>query len=152
MKLSWSSTWLLKFHPDECKVLTIGYLDKIEQPRVYLYEQESIVLEHVSEQKDLGIYIDEKLRFDFHLQDKINKANSLLGLIRRTFTCVSREVLIPLYTSLVRHYVEYGGVFWSGIANRAQIRAVEKIQMRARFHWLKGCRIWIMGSNFSRLG
>ena len=73
---SWSSTWLLKFHPDKCKVLTIGDLDKIERPRARLYELENIILEHVSEQKDLGIYIDEKLRFDFHLQDKISKANS----------------------------------------------------------------------------
>ena len=55
----------------------------------------------------------------------------MLGLIRGTFTYVSKEVLIPLYTLLVYHYIEYGGVLRNDIANRAQIRAVEKIQMRA---------------------
>ena len=34
----WSSTWLLKFHPGKCKVLTIGDLDKIVRPRAYCYE------------------------------------------------------------------------------------------------------------------
>ena len=66
-----------------------------------------------------------------HLQDKINKANYMLGLIKRTFTCLSKEVLVPLYTSVVRHYLEYGGVLWTAIANRSQIRAIEKVQRRA---------------------
>jgi len=27
----WSYTWLLKFHPEKCKVLTLGFLQKIEK-------------------------------------------------------------------------------------------------------------------------
>ena len=36
-------------------------------------------------EKDIGVIIDDKLTFSDHLAEKINKANSILGIIRRTF-------------------------------------------------------------------
>ena len=33
----WSHTWLLKFHPDKCKVLTLDFLEKIDRPRAFLH-------------------------------------------------------------------------------------------------------------------
>ena len=99
----WSSIWLLKFHPDKCKVLTIGNLERIERPRAFLYELHRTVLEHVFEEKDLGVYVDSNLKFDYHIEDKLKKANLMLSLIRHSFTCLTIEVMLPLYTSLVRH-------------------------------------------------
>ena len=28
----WSDTWLLKFHPEKCKILTVGKLENIKEP------------------------------------------------------------------------------------------------------------------------
>ena len=55
----------------------------------------------------------------------------MLGMIRRSFSYLSKDVFLPLYKSLVRHHVESGAVLWSGIISRSQIRALEKVQMRA---------------------
>ena len=33
--------------------------------------------------KDIGMVIDDKLKFSNHLPEKINKANKIVGLIRR---------------------------------------------------------------------
>ena len=38
-----------------------------------------------SEEKDLGIIIDDKLKFQNHISKQILKANGMLGLIKRTF-------------------------------------------------------------------
>ena len=135
----WSAKWLLLFHPGKCKVLTIGDLEKIIRPRAFKYELHGVVLEHEFEEKDLGITIDNLLKFDVHIEDKIKKANTMLGMIRRSFSCLSKEVFLPLYKSLVRHHVEYGAVLWSGMVSRTQIRAIEKIQMRA-FSMIQGLR------------
>ena len=35
--------------------------------------------------KDLGILIDSQLTFKDHIQDKINKAYSMIGLLKRNF-------------------------------------------------------------------
>ena len=122
MKLEeWSQTWLLKFHADKCKVLTFSLLEKIEMPRAFLYELHGIVLEHVFEEKDLGVHVDGQLCFDAHIDDKISKANSLLGLIRGSFTCLSPDIMLSLHRGLVCNHLEYGGVLWNARASRAQL-------------------------------
>ena len=47
-------------------------------------------LEHVFEQKDLGVTIDSELRFEEHISAKIRVANAIVGLIRRSFTFFGR--------------------------------------------------------------
>ena len=125
----WSDTWMLKFHPEKCKILTVGKLENIQ--RAYPYRLMEVQLEHVFEEKDLGIIIDTDLTFDVHVSEKIKKANNMLGLIRRSLCCLNADILLPLYKAFVRHLLEYGAPVWSGRLKRSQIRAIEKIQMRA---------------------
>jgi hypothetical protein len=42
-------------------------------------------IERVSEEKDLGVTIDEELTFEKHAQEKIKKVNSTFAAIRRSF-------------------------------------------------------------------
>ena len=48
-----------------------------------LHRQE---LEHVFEQKDLGVILDAELKFDKYISVKVKKANAIAELIRRTFS------------------------------------------------------------------
>ena len=43
-------------------------------------------LEHVFEEKDLGVTVDCDLKFDEHIPTNVKKANAIVGLIRRTST------------------------------------------------------------------
>ena len=52
---SWFSTWLLEFNEDKCHVLSIGKLENIKHTEMYYLN--STVLEHVFEEKDLGVTI-----------------------------------------------------------------------------------------------
>ena len=67
-----------------------------------------VQLEHVFEEKDLGIIIDTYLTIDIHVSEKIKKANNMLGLIRRYFCCLNADIPLPFYKAFVRHLVEYG--------------------------------------------
>ena len=119
----WSDTWLLKIHPEKCKILTVGKLENIQ--RVYLYRLMDGQLEHVFEEKDLDIII-----FNVHVSEKIKKVNNMLGFIRRYFSCLNVDILLPLYKAFVRHIVEYVAPVSSGRMERSHIRAIEKIQIR----------------------
>ena len=57
---------------------------------------------------DLGITIDQELKFTNHINDKINKAYGVLGVIKRHFKYITPETLILLYKSMVRTHIEYG--------------------------------------------
>ena len=101
----WSDTWLLKFHPEKCKILTVGKLENIQ--RAYPYRLMVVQLEHVFEEKDLGLIIDTDLTFDVHVSEKIKKVNNMLGHIR-SFCCLNTDILLPLYKAFVCHLLEYG--------------------------------------------
>jgi ribonuclease P/MRP protein subunit RPP40 len=126
----WSDTWLLKFHPDKCEVLTIG---KDEQP-AYPYYLESggnrHPLNHVEYEKDLGITVSTNLDFDQHISEKVNKGNSMMGLIRRTFQYIDEENFKLLYKAFVRPHLEYGNAVWSP-HKVEHITALENVQRRA---------------------
>ena len=62
------------------------------------------------EEKDLGVLFDKHLSFDAHIQNSFNKANSMIGIIRRTFTFIDGEIFTNLYKSLVRPHLEYGNI------------------------------------------
>jgi len=82
------------------------------------------------EEKDLGVVFDRNLSFDTHIQNSINKANKMIGLIKRTFTYLDRDTFLKLYKALVRPHVEYGNVIWHPHLKRQSI-AVERVQRRA---------------------
>ena len=62
----------------KCKVLHLGS----RNPH-YDYNMGDLILEAATEEKDLGVIIDEKLKFDKHTEAQVNKANKVLGLLRR---------------------------------------------------------------------
>ena len=71
------------------------------------YVMNNMLLEEVTEIKDLGVLYDSLLVFDKHICEKINKAYMMLGIIKRNFTYISRKCFIVLYKSLVRSHLEY---------------------------------------------
>jgi hypothetical protein len=79
--ITWSDRWLLHFNLDKCKVLRLG-----NKHQTYNYELNNVELENVIEMKDLGITVDAHLKFQTHINNKIRKANTVMGCIRRTFT------------------------------------------------------------------
>ena len=66
----------------------------------------------------------------YNIQSTINKANSMTGIIRRTFRYLNKNSLVKLYCALVRPHVEYGVEIWFPYLKRQSV-AVEKVQRRA---------------------
>ncbi len=76
---------------------------------------DQIALDEVTEEKDLGVTIDNQLKFTSHINKSVRKANQILGLIQRTFTFMDKNMFIQLYISLVRPHLEYGSQAWAVI-------------------------------------
>ena len=74
-----------------------------------------------TEEKDLAVIFDKDLIFDTHsVQSAINKANSMLGIIRRTFSFLNKDILLQLYKTLVHPHLEYGNVIWHPVFKRQE--------------------------------
>ena len=125
---AWTDRWLLRFNADKCHVLTLGRIENILHTHRYKINDKE--LEHVFEEKDLGVHVDADLSFEEHIATKIKKANQIMGLIRRTFTYLDKESFKKLYTALVRPHLEYAQAVWSPHLKKYQ-DLVERVQMRA---------------------
>ena len=56
-----------------------------------------IELQPTTLEKDLGVYIDPKLTFSSHCEQKVNKANKILGLIRRSYVHLDTVTVKTLF-------------------------------------------------------
>ena len=124
----WSRDWLLVFHPDKCKILTLGRHENIMYAHNFtLFGQE---LEHIDEEKDLGVIIDSELTFENHITTKVKKANQMMGLIRRVFSYMDKDIFLRLYPAFVRSHLEFSQAVWAPW-RRKLVRLLESVQERA---------------------
>ena len=108
-------------------------LGQSEKYRVFFYQLKEGDTQHeiayTEEEKDLGLVIDGNVKFEKHINIKINKASSIMAVIRRSFVSLKCVNFVPLYKSLVRSHLEYASCIWSPY--NKHIEAVERVQRRA---------------------
>ena len=98
----------MRINASKCNVMRIT---KKKSPFTYDYHINRAKLNSVS---DLGLLTSDVLSWNFHIANITAKANSILGLIKRTWEDVNDvTTLKTLYCSRVRPRVEYASQVWN---------------------------------------
>ena len=92
--VGWSDRWDMQFNESKCKVLHLGS----NNPN-FSYSMNGVWLEFSKVEKDLGVFVDDKLRFSKQYLEARNKANRMLGFISRNVAHRSKEVIKTLYNA-----------------------------------------------------
>ncbi len=87
------------------------------------YEMNGVNLDSVQCVKDVGVTIASNLKFSQQCKDAAGKANRMLGFINRNFSLKNKDIILPLYISLVRPHLEYAVQFWSPYKGHSKIRS-----------------------------
>ena len=69
--------------------------------------------------------MDDQLKFKKQIESAVNKVNSKLGMIRRSFEHLDGDMLLHLHNSIVRPNLEYCNSMWSTIYKK-DIQLLEK--------------------------
>ena len=89
-----------------------------------------ILCKSVESVKDLEVTIKHDLSWGKHVSYIVNKANKVLGVIKRSVENDIRIAFSCLFTSLVRPILEYSAPLWSPYQKK-DIESLEKVRRRA---------------------
>ena len=97
-------------------------------PNKYSMGDHNLDISHC--EKDLGIFIDDKLNFEKHITSCVNKANSIMAIARKTFNYMDKSTFKYIFKGLVRPHLEYGAPLWNPHTVKTK-ELIENVQRRA---------------------
>ena len=119
---NWCHIWQLQVNISKTYVIHLG----TNNPRLsYTFDHNSI--KSTESIRDLGVEVDEALKFDLHISNVVKKAFCRVGTLFRGFSTRESNILLKAYKTYIRPIFDYASNVWSPY-HLKYINAIERVQ------------------------
>ena len=109
----------------KCSIAEVGHKTNITRD----YSLNDCSISKVTASKDLGVSIDNRLKFSDHINYITSRAHARASLIHKFFLSRDRATLVRAFITYVRPILEYASSVWSP-HQVADVRKIESVQRR----------------------
>ncbi len=134
--LHWANDNKIEFSKLKTKYIIVSNSHLANYPQLYM---DNIILERVQNYKQLGLYIDENLNWENHINYTIQKTQKIirmLKLIRRKIDFITSE---KIYKSLISSILDYCSMFYIN-ATQKNIKRITRLIYHCALIVVKGSR------------
>ena len=116
--------------------MTIGTRQRLDGTDHLDIKADNINIRSVSNQKLLGLHIDENLNWNTLIDNLCKIVSSKISLLRQLAEYVPLQVQKQFYQGYILPFLDYGSITW-GSTSTANIERLSKLQKRAAWIILK---------------
>ena len=122
----------IDFNPDPKKqAIEVCFSRKIVSNYLSLLSFNQSQVKISESHKHLGLILNTELKFNEHLEDKINNCIRTIGSIKKLFLILPRAGLLTIFKAFVRPHLDYADIICDQPGNKSFKDWVEKIQYNA---------------------
>ena len=127
----WLSANKLTLNMTKTEFMLIASRQKLSQfmesPSLAINEN---AIEQVTSAKSLGVYVDQNINWECHIENVSKKIACAIGAIKRIRHLTPLNVLVNVYNSLIQPHFDYCNVVW-GNCNKGLSKKLQRLQNRA---------------------
>ena len=87
------------------------FAENFSEVNIQLDSQPICTVEHA---KSLGLIIDDRLSWSYHIEELCRKISSAIGALKRIRSLISRSTAVQIYNALIQPHFDYCAPVWDG--------------------------------------
>ncbi|MCG7877652.1 MAG: reverse transcriptase family protein [Candidatus Thiodiazotropha endolucinida] len=147
----WSERNMLPIHYGKSTCMSLGTRQKLDKAGRLNLKIDDVQINQVSSQKLLGLYIDETISWNPHIDHLCSVITSKISLLKQLSSYVPTNIQKMFYQSYILPIIDYGSLSWGSTSNN-NIDRINKLQKRAARIILKADFTTPSAEMFEQLG
>ena len=123
-----ATSWGLRFAPDKCVHLRFCR-STIINPYPHVYTINNVPIKQVNKHKDLGVVVDNNLKFHQQITQTCSKAGGVASSLLRSTVCRSVGFMKKILLSDIRPILDFASPIWN-LQYTLDLKALEKTQRK----------------------